>query len=92
MFRIRANPEHSCRVGSRSSRVMGGDDRVNAAYPDDYVVFGDVYETLDACQQIDLLLSRLRRQSLLDDQDWIATRAHIAEVRKSLETMLEHRE
>jgi hypothetical protein len=61
---------------------------VSAAYPDDYFVFGDVYETLDACQQIDLLLSRLKRQSLLDDQSWIATRAHIDEVRKSLEAAL----
>lgn len=65
---------------------------MSAAYPDDYFVFGDVYETLDACQQIDLLLSRLRRQSLLDDQKWIASRAHIAEVRKSLESMLRTRE
>ncbi len=65
---------------------------MSAAYPDDYFVFGDVYETLDACQQIDLLLSRLRRQSLLDDQNWIASRAHIAEVRKSLESMLTNRD
>lgn len=65
---------------------------MSAAYPDDYFVFGDVYETLDACQQIELLLSRLRRQSLLDDQNWIATRAHIAEVRKSLESMLTNRD
>ena len=65
---------------------------MSAAYPDDYFVFGDVYETLDACQQIDLLLGRLRRQHLLDDQSWIATRAHVAEVRKSLETMLKNRE
>jgi hypothetical protein len=65
---------------------------VSAAYPDDFLVFGDVYETLDACQHIDLLLNRLRRQSLIDDQNWIATRAHIAEVRKSLESMLENRD
>ncbi len=65
---------------------------MSAAYPDDYFVFGDVYETLDACQQIDLLLSRLRRQSLMDDQNWMATKAHIAEVRKSLENMLQNRE
>lgn len=65
---------------------------MSAAYPDDYLVFGDVYETLDACQHIDLLLNRLRRQSLIDDQNWIATRAHIAEVRKSLESMLQNRE
>ncbi len=63
---------------------------MSAAYPDDYFVFGDVYETLDACQQIDLLLSRLRRQSLMDDQNWLATRAHIAEVRRSLERMLQN--
>ena len=65
---------------------------MSAAYPDDYLVFGDVYETLDACEHIDLLLNRLRRQSLIDDQNWIATRAHIAEVRKSLESMLQNRE
>lgn len=66
--------------------------RVSAAHPDDYFLFGDVYETLDACHQVDLLLSRLRRQSLLDDQNWIMTRAHIAEVRKSLESMLKNPE
>jgi hypothetical protein len=64
---------------------------VSVAYPDDYFVFGDVYETLEACQQVDLLLSRLRRQSLIDDQNWVATKAHIAEVRKSLESMLKNR-
>jgi hypothetical protein len=64
---------------------------VSVAYPDDYFVFGDVYETLEACQQVDLLLSRLRRQSLIDDQNWVATKAHIAEVRKSLESMLQNR-
>ena len=64
---------------------------MSVAYPDDYFVFGDVYETLEACQQIDLLLSRLRRQSLIDDQNWLATKAHIAEVRKSLENMLQNR-
>lgn len=65
---------------------------MSTAYPDDYFVFGDVYETLDACQQIDLLLSRLRRQSLMDDQSWMATKSHIAEVRKSLESMLQKQE
>jgi hypothetical protein len=64
---------------------------VSVAYPDDYFVFGDVYETLEACQQVDLLLSRLRRQSLIDDQNWLTTKAHIAEVRKSLESMLQNR-
>jgi hypothetical protein len=68
-----------------------GEERVSAAYPDNYFVFGDVYETLDACQQLDLLLNRLRRQSLLEERDWKATRAHIAEVRKSLESMLQDR-
>ncbi len=61
---------------------------MSAAYPDDYFALGDVYETLDACQQVDLLLGRLRRQSLLDDKSWRATKAHIAEVRKSLEEAL----
>ncbi|HEX6507931.1 MAG TPA: hypothetical protein VF221_09890 [Chloroflexota bacterium] len=62
---------------------------MSAAYPDNYFTFGDVYETLDTCQQLDLLLNRLRRQSLLEERDWMSTRAHIAEVRKSLESMLQ---
>lgn len=65
---------------------------MSVAYPDDYFVFGDVYDTLEACQQIDLLLSRLRRQRLMDDQNWLATKDHIAAVRKSLESMLQNRE
>lgn len=61
------------------------------AYPDDYFVFGDVYETLEACQQIEQLLSRLRRQRLMDDQNWLSNKAHVAEIRKTLEGMLQNR-
>lgn len=82
------DPEDTHPAGSRFNRAAGGEEAVSVAYPDDYFVFGDVYETLEACQQVELLLSRLRRQRLMDDRTWLAARAHVAEVRKSLETML----
>jgi hypothetical protein len=53
-----------------------------------YYTFGDVYETLDACDQLELLLGRLKRQRLINESDWIQSRQNIAEIRKRLETRL----
>lgn len=55
---------------------------------DHYYVYGDVYETLDACDNLELLLGRLRRQHLLSDQESDRTKRSIAEIRARLEAHL----
>lgn len=56
---------------------------------DHFYTFGDVYETVDACDQLELLLGRLRRQNLLSEQEWTECRRRVAEIRARLEAHLE---
>ena len=51
--------------------------------------FGDVYDTLDACDHLELLLARLRRQRILDERQWIETRQSVDEVRAQLAERLQ---
>jgi hypothetical protein len=55
---------------------------------DHYYTFGDLYETLDACDQLELLLGRLKRQRLIGDPEWVQSRQNIAAVRRRLEARL----
>jgi hypothetical protein len=59
-----------------------------AANFDHFYLFGDVYETVDACDQLELLLGRLRRQRLLNEGEWLQLRDHVAKIRAHLESRL----
>jgi NAD(P)-dependent dehydrogenase (short-subunit alcohol dehydrogenase family) len=52
---------------------------------DCFYIFGDVYETLDTCQELEQLLGRLRRQNLLNEQDWSHSKRSIVEIRSQFE-------
>jgi len=55
---------------------------------DDLYDHGDVYETLDACQELEMLLNRLRRQQTLTDLEWMQSRQTLADIRARLESLL----
>jgi hypothetical protein len=59
-----------------------------AANFDHFYTFGDLYETVDACDQLELLLGRLRRQRLLSEGEWLQLRDHVAKIRAHLESRL----
>jgi hypothetical protein len=59
-----------------------------AAQLDHYYLFGDVYATLDTCDELEQLLNRLQRLQLVGDQDWTDSRHHLTEIRSSLEGIL----
>lgn len=61
---------------------------MSVANLDHFYTFGDVYETLDACDQLELLLGRLRRQGLLTESEWQQSRQEIVEIRGRLESHL----
>jgi len=48
----------------------------------------DVYETLDACQHLEMLLGRLKRQHLIGDRDWTRSGQWLSELRVGLEAIL----
>jgi len=50
--------------------------------------YGDVYETIDACDQLDVLLGRLKRQHLLDDRECMRSKEKVAEIRSRLENVI----
>ncbi len=59
--------------------------QMTAANIDHFYTFGDVYEAVDACDQLELLLGRLKRQCLLSEQEWLESRHNVAEIRSRLE-------
>ena len=61
---------------------------MDAADLDHFYHFGDVYETLDTCMELEQLLGRLRRQGILTDQEWITSKQNIAAIRSRLEGRL----
>jgi len=61
---------------------------MSAAELDHYYLFGDVYETLDTCTELEQLLGRLRRQDVLTDQEWMTSKQNIAAIRSNLEGRL----
>lgn len=61
-----------------------GSDRA----PDHYFTFGDVYETMEACNRLDVLLARLKRQQLLPDDECAESRQKVATIRERLEAKL----
>lgn len=56
---------------------------------DHLYTYSDIYDTLDTCQELELLLGRLRRQQLLSDVEWMQSRQNLAEIRTRLEGRLD---
>jgi hypothetical protein len=61
---------------------------MTAAELDHYYIFGDVYETLDTCTELEQLLGRLHRQNLLTEGEWVSSKQNIAAIRSHLEGRL----
>lgn len=54
---------------------------------DRFVRFGDVYDAIEACEQLDILLGRLKRQRLVPDEHCSEGREQVQTIRQRL---LEH--
>jgi hypothetical protein len=57
-------------------------------YGDHFYIYGDVYEAIDACDHLALLLGRLKRRQLIGEHDWARSGESIADVRRLLEGKL----
>ena len=51
---------------------------------DEYYRFGDVYETMDACDKLETHLARLKRQHLLDEE-FHRCKQDVANIRRRIE-------
>jgi hypothetical protein len=49
---------------------------------------GDVYDVLQDCDQLSLTLARLRRLGRMSDQDWRASKEHLAAIQARVEAQL----
>ncbi|MBV9279762.1 MAG: hypothetical protein JOZ41_06755 [Chloroflexi bacterium] len=56
--------------------------------PDDFYRYGEVYDALETCQQLELDLARLRRRGLLSREEWAACKERLDDVRKRLEAAI----
>jgi hypothetical protein len=56
---------------------------------DHFDKYGDVYATLDTCDELESLLNRLRRGGLYGDAEWMGGRRHLAEIRAGLARLLD---
>jgi hypothetical protein len=52
-------------------------------------VYRDAYEALDACQLLEMVLSRLRQQQMLDEGEWSCSARSVAEIRGRVEGHLD---
>lgn len=55
---------------------------------DQFYTYGDVYETLDTCRQLEMLLGRLKRQHLLSDEEVAHSKDDVSRVRARLEAQI----
>jgi len=53
-----------------------------------FSTFGEVHQTLDACDQLQSLLGRLRREQLLGEEEYRESRQQVAEIRASVESYI----
>ena len=65
-----------------------GNTRLTSVDLQHFYAFGDLYETLDACQELEMLLARLKRQRLLSDGEYSLSKANVEEIRTQLESYL----
>lgn len=52
---------------------------------DHFYQFGEVHETLDACDQLDMMLGRLKRRHILSEETWRSSKRHLTEIRSRIE-------
>jgi hypothetical protein len=52
---------------------------------DHYLLYGEIHDTIDACDQLDVLLARLTRQHLLPPEECSESREWVQSVRQRLE-------
>jgi hypothetical protein len=50
-----------------------------------YYKFGDMYQALEACDQLEVMLARLKRQQLLPNSQCEESRNELAHIRERLE-------
>lgn len=46
--------------------------------------FGEVYETIDTCDELEMQLSRLKRRHILNDEEWTETRNGVEAIRAQI--------
>jgi hypothetical protein len=56
-----------------------------------FYTFGEVHETLEAVDQVDRMLGRLKRRNLLGDDAFVASKHDLAEIRARIEARLSTR-
>ncbi len=55
---------------------------------DHFYTFGEVHETLEAVDQVERMLGRLKRQHLLSNDAFTASTSNLAEIRSRVEARL----
>jgi hypothetical protein len=60
-------------------------DRQSTAQLDHYFQFGDVYDALEACDDLANRLARLKRTHVLSESEWATTEGELTDIRGRLE-------
>lgn len=53
---------------------------------DTYYELGDVYETIDTCDELEMQLGRLKRRKVLNEDEWAQSKTEIDAIRAQLES------
>jgi hypothetical protein len=57
---------------------------LNTPDTDHYVTFGDAYEALEACEDLAVILGRLKRQAMLGDSAWSHCKQELSAIESSV--------
>jgi len=57
---------------------------------DHFYKYGDVYQALEACDQLEVMLGRLKRQELLPQEDCQESKDELAHIRERLEGRIDN--
>jgi hypothetical protein len=56
---------------------------------DSYYELGDVYETIDTCDELEMQLGRLKRRRLLNEDEWEQSKTEVEAIRSQLESRVQ---
>jgi hypothetical protein len=56
---------------------------------DHFAEYGDVYDAMDACDDLEMKLSRLKRLKLMTEEEFLASRESVNEVKNLVERRID---
>jgi hypothetical protein len=81
--------EHALQAGARWSGQSPDGSEDDVVGYNHFYIFGELYDTVGACDQLELSLGTLKRRGLLSEQAWQDDCRQVVAIRNHLESLLQ---